>query len=428
MSELIFLTDRYPYNNSEAFIENEIEILAAQFDKVYILPCGLMVDTSTIRNVPSNVVVLQPAASGDIFWTKPNIVDKIKWGIKNLLKWYVECLFSPLFYQEMKELIKAKNFTLGRGMLVFRTLAPAIRNSKHFRKLLKNEKISDVIFYEYWLEPTILFASQIVPKENIRKKICRTHGWDLYSERNVYNYLALQKKIVSEIDNLYFISQNGKEYLEKKYPEYADKYLLARLGTRDYGVGTLKKEDNIFLIVSCSRVVPLKRINRIIDALALLEEKYDNLPQIKWIHFGDGTEMKEIMKYAENKLGNKVLYQLPGNVANMELMRFYESTYVDLFINLSIEEGVPVSIMEATSFGIPIVATDVGGTSEIVYDGVNGTLVEKDFEDDLLVSILYEYIMNDKAYAEYRLQSRGIWERNYNNVENYTAFCNSITS
>lgn len=46
----------------------------------------------------------------------------------------------------------------------------------------------------------------------------------------------------------------------------------------------------------------------------------------------------------------------------------YSEHPVDVFINLSTNEGVPVSIMEAISFDIPIVATDVGGTSEIVTD------------------------------------------------------------
>ena len=45
MADLVFFTDRYPYNNSETFIENEIDILASYFDNVYCLPCGLMVDT-----------------------------------------------------------------------------------------------------------------------------------------------------------------------------------------------------------------------------------------------------------------------------------------------------------------------------------------------------------------------------------------------
>ena len=45
---------------------------------------------------------------------------------------------------------------------------------------------------------------------------------------------------------------------------------------------------------------------------------------------------------------------------------------VDLFLTVSANEGIPVSIMEAQSFGIPVIATDVGGISEIV-NNVNGS-------------------------------------------------------
>ncbi|MGZ5247769.1 MAG: glycosyltransferase, partial [Flavitalea sp.] len=60
----------------------------------------------------------------------------------------------------------------------------------------------------------------------------------------------------------------------------------------------------------------------------------------------------------------------------------------DLFLNVSESEGVPVSIMEAMSAGLPVIATNVGGTREIV-DGSNGVLVNKNISalelSDLLV-------------------------------------------
>ncbi|MFR4320263.1 MAG: glycosyltransferase [Blautia massiliensis (ex Durand et al. 2017)] len=44
-------------------------------------------------------------------------------------------------------------------------------------------------------------------------------------------------------------------------------------------------------------------------------------------------------------------------------------------MNVSSSEGIPVSIMEATSFGIPGIATDAGGTKEIIRDKENGVLL-----------------------------------------------------
>ena len=59
-------------------------------------------------------------------------------------------------------------------------------------------------------------------------------------------------------------------------------------------------------------------------------------------------------------------------------MDYYSSHPIDLFVNVSETEGVPVSIMEAFSYSIPCFATDVGGTGEIVNRS-NGHLAHKNF-------------------------------------------------
>ena len=48
------------------------------------------------------------------------------------------------------------------------------------------------------------------------------------------------------------------------------------------------------------------------------------------------------------------------------MLDYYKNNIIDIFINLSASEGIPVSIMDAISFGIPCIATNVGGTGEIV--------------------------------------------------------------
>ena len=55
-----------------------------------------------------------------------------------------------------------------------------------------------------------------------------------------------------------------------------------------------------------------------------------------------------------------ISFELKGFVDNNELLQIYTDKCFSFFINVSESEGLPVSIMEAASAGIPIVATDVG--------------------------------------------------------------------
>ena len=62
---------------------------------------------------------------------------------------------------------------------------------------------------------------------------------------------------------------------------------------------------------------------------------------------------------------------------------------IDIFINVSSSEGLPVAIMEAISFDIPIIATNVGGTSEIVTPET-GILIAPDSAPELIAARIRE--------------------------------------
>ena len=88
---------------------------------------------------------------------------------------------------------------------------------------------------------------------------------------------------------------------------------------------------------------------------------------IKWTHFGDGIMMNQI-KEMSRELPENIKIDFRGNVKNSDLLEVYKNNQFDLFLNVSLSEGIPVSIMEALSFGIPCIATDVGGTKEMVAE------------------------------------------------------------
>ena len=80
--------------------------------------------------------------------------------------------------------------------------------------------------------------------------------------------------------------------------------------------------------------------------------------------------------------------------------------------------------MEAISFGIPVLATDVGGTSEIV-SGDTGWLIEKDFS---VLSVVKVIESNRPRFRDevFRLGVRGFWKSNFEALKNYKEFINQF--
>ena len=116
-----------------------------------------------------------------------------------------------------------------------------------------------------------------------------------------------------------------------------------------------------------------------------------------------------------------------GAIQNVEVYKYYNEHCADLFINVSSSEGLPVSIMEAISFGIPVIATDVGGTGEIVKNGISGFLINRDFETvELAKKIMNIYELPYDEFISLRKNTRNLWREKYQGKINYKNFANEI--
>ena len=131
---------------------------------------------------------------------------------------------------------------------------------------------------------------------------------------------------------------------------------------------------------------------------------------------------------------NNIKINFLGKLEKEKVMNFYLTNHVDLFLNTSISEGIPVSIMEAISFGIPILATNVGGTKEIV-NNTTGFLIDAEFKPEniaeiidnrlngllttekknpkVIADLVEEYIQNPSLISKYGLAAREKYENNY---------------
>src|ERR1043165_1646419 len=170
---------------------------------------------------------------------------------------------------------------------------------------------------------------------------------------------------------IYSVSRKGYNYLKDKniFPE---KISCSYLGIYDKGTNPFDASGG-FVLASCSNLMPLKRVHLIIEIL-----KNIDFP-MEWIHFGgDGNALEE-MKAKAAALPSNINVRFTGHVSNGEVLEHYRAHSINLFILVSEMEGLPMSLIEAASFGIPLMGTAVDGIPEIVNEQT-GMLVPKNFD------------------------------------------------
>lgn len=403
---LLIFTKFFPYGTGEAFIENEVEILSEHFDNIMIVACEVPKDEKRVRRLPSNIKSVKVCAGN-------KKVDEIK----SLMGFFSK---NGDYYTEKRNCdSNIKKIFLN----YFET-----KSQRIYKAIETIEEVNDFmqkpfVLYSYWFFVTARVGTLIMEKYKPIYAFTRAHRYDLYAEKNKAGYLPYRRLFLLKYKRIFPCSDNGTKYLIETYPEYKDKIKTAFLGTIDHGIGTYSL-DGVFRIYSCSRVANEKRVDRIIDALKLLDKREF---RIEWTHIGGGDGLYDLKAKAMKELSNITVHFL-GDTPNLEVMKLYKTKPVDLFINVSSSEGLPVSIMEAVSFGIPVVATDVGGTSEIVINKVTGKLIDENFSDEILSSAVEEFYLlkNKQEYEEYRCNCRRYWEEHFKAVFNYTSLCQFI--
>lgn len=111
-------------------------------------------------------------------------------------------------------------------------------------------------------------------------------------------------------------------------------------------------------------------VSCVIQAFAEIQKKF---PEAQLTIAGFGTEEKKLKKLVANLQLKNVNFV--GKVANDEMPKLYDEA--DIYLNSSIVDNMPLSLIEAFSAGIPIVSSNAGGIPYIVKNGKTGLLVEK---------------------------------------------------
>jgi glycosyltransferase involved in cell wall biosynthesis len=132
----------------------------------------------------------------------------------------------------------------------------------------------------------------------------------------------------------------------------------------------------------------------LIKILHQLKQKHSDL-DIRLILIGDGKLRKDFQDLVDKyNLKRQVVFT--GMLDKVELNKYYSTANV--FILNSDNEGCPNVVLEAMSFGLPVISTKVGGTTEMIKDGQSGYLVNSRDHDTIKKSILNLY--HDQALQQ----------------------------
>lgn len=401
--DLFLFTTFFPFKRSEPFLVNEFEFTKKNYDHIAVM--ALYGQQKDLVLAPgADITVLAPPLPG------PSDKKKLLFrGIFNLAPFH---LHLRDFFSQAVFLSPKKIYWFFVSCLVTR-LALSSKSYKQLVKIINSS--SNPVLYFYWGDNLCWLIPYLCRKITDKhvKIVIRFHRTDLY-ENLKSDYAPLRKKIFESAHLLIPISEDGKRYLENKYPAFANKIVLSRLGVFDHGLNK-PGEGEAKHLVSVSAVTQVKRVRLIFEALQHTRSK------IVWHHFGDGPLLAELKQLVTQKRENLAVI-LHGFTANKDIMEFYKAQPVHGFINISASEGLPVSIMEALSFGIPVIATDVGGTAELV-DSTTGCLIDKDIDAVTLGSEIEGFLsISGEEKNALRKNARQRFETRVNAETNYRQF------
>lgn len=199
------------------------------------------------------------------------------------------------------------------------------------------------------------------------------HGWGVsFADKNKnHNLLNLFMKS----DGMILLTKQAKEFwlnkgFEKKIFEITtliDDSLATNI--TKHMIIDRQEHDEIIKVLYLARVEIEKGIYEAIQAFSTIREKHKN---IKFIIAGNGLELEKAKKFvSDNKLKD---IEFLGFVSGNAKINAFNYSHIYLFPSYS--EGMPISILEAMLFGLPIISTPVGGIVGFFEHKKNGYYIE----------------------------------------------------
>jgi len=314
-----------------------------------------------------------------------------------------------------------------------RNLAIIFRWIKTILTVYKLGKDKDLIFVNgLGTETTI---ANIFLKKKIIRKIVGDPVWErafnkgktikYFDDFQVENFgisISLQKMVrnfsIKKSDIIVTPSQHLKNFILNL--GFKNKIVVI-----SNGVNIPDKSANLFKgnqinLIIVSRLVTHKNIGVIIEAMSDL-----NNPLIRLNIIGEGPELNQLKSISQNfNIKDNVIFH--GKQNRDEINHFFMNS--DLFIQASNYEGLPHSLLEAMSFGIPVLCTPVGECKEILANGDRGYMLDLPVSKDDIKSKINK-IISEKNIANIKGQKgKDFVSKGYNLSNTFNDYKNLFTN
>lgn len=397
---LVLFTIEFPFGTKETFLENEIQYYKGAFKNIYIIPTRL--GNGIQRELPPEIIVIDKLAT-----------TASDFSLQNSTKYFG--LFLKTFFFCLIHTNKPINYLKSIKSFLHH-FHNDINTINSLREIINSNHLQNALYYDYWLMNKSLSLSFLKKQKLINNIISRTHGFDLYDDRHMEGVVPFKEWKTHHLDHIYTISKHGKQYLDRQFPTLKNKFINSYLGVPP-SINT-PLITNELLIVSCSALIPLKQVPLIAKAISKIKTP------CKWVHFGDGVEMEKVKTLCDT-FPTHIDFELKGFTENKRIREFYEKNYISCFISLSKSEGLPVSMMEAQAYSIPIIAPDINGIPEIVNKNT-GILLPLDYNLNT-VSQSLDSILDASTIFD-RDQINDFFDSNFNAEKNYSDFVKELSS
>ncbi len=402
MNQLIILTQEFPFGKGENFLAEELHTYSEAGVPVLLVPYKSFGEQ---RELPKGVTVFLSSSA------------RLSW-LHNTFYLCGKAWFWKEIFEHGSILLQRESRT---SFLFF--IKMTLRTKRAIEQIENQQKLSTIdVLYSYWF--TGLTGGAILFNEKKKDKIfivSRAHGGDVYEDRHKPPYLPFRKFLLKGVNYVAVVSNDGANYIKSLYPQYQSLIHVHYLGTSHPNFVALPSTDDEIRIVSCAYVTPVKRMPLLVDSLKAFSSQCPER-KIHWTHLGGGPLWSELKQYADEQLKETTIgWQLAGDLSPNAVTDFYRLNPVDLFVSVSSSEGLPVSMMEAMSVGVPVLSTDVGGVKELVEMPM---LMPVDSNAEQIAISIFKCL--NRLTTETRADSINKWRMSFDSKKNYIKFITDV--